>query len=130
MMYLWSILFWCGSGSWILDPPWENWIQVKNISLSTYCFFYKRRIFDLFFWFSLIFMQKLDEPIRDKAISNNLSFSTVTFWFWKQFFFYSFWSTLPFESGYGRKAWASSPPDMLSLSCRNPSASRPPDMLS
>ena len=60
----------------ILDPHWKKWIQIPVISLRLTEFFTKAE----FLSFCLIFMLKLDDPLRNQEILIISLFSIVQIW--------------------------------------------------
>ena len=87
------------------SDPWsvlEKKDSDLNQVINKIYLFFNRRIFEfLFFLFSLIFMQELDEPYRDKDIFDNLSFFIRSVLSFKNIrFVCSFWLILcPWISG-------------------------------
>ena len=79
----------------ILDPHWKKWIQIriKVISLRFTDFFLTKNNFQIFIlFFSLIFICKLDEPIRNEEIFIISLFPQVMNWVLevKKFFYVVF----------------------------------------
>ena len=80
----------------ILDPHWKKWIQIPVISLRLTEFFTKTE----FLSFCLIFMLKLDDPLRNQEILIISLFSIVQIWVLGVKFFFQFLvAILPLGSG-------------------------------